>query len=246
MADNGRNARIVIEWMHRITRSEGEKVTFNNACRGLKRVHGAEMLTLGSEALMFAAMVISLFVPVSAEALRTGEITPVNMIWLIIMAAAYLLMIVSFITKLLGFGLAGRDEHDFIHTCWFLLLPLVITVGIAVAGQIEPELRLDKISEAVQDLAEIMATVYAVKGIRNLARKLGDSEVHAKGKRIFFVVVLSLIVSLALTLASILLNGEAMERVSTGLEAAGYVLDVAAFFMMLVYVHRAVKMLEKR
>ena len=221
-------------------------MTFKNAYRGLKRVHGAEMMTLASEILMFAAMIISLFVPVSADALRTGDLTPINRIWLIIMAAAFLLMIISFIMKLLGFRLASRDENNFIHAFWYLLMPLVITVGVAVVGQVEPSLRLDKIAEAVQDLMEIMVTVSVVKGVRNLARKLSDNEVLARGKKIFLVIALSLLVSLGLTLASILLNGEAVERVSTILEAAGYVLDVAAFFMMLVYVHHAVKMLEER
>lgn len=220
-------------------------MTFPYAYRGLKRVHSSELMSLASEIMMLGATVISMFAAVSTDAIKNGDLSAAGLVWLGLRSAGSMLMNASMITELIGLGIAREDEKNFGHAYRCLLLPLIITGIVTFMSPILPALQLEKYAETVQELIHIMVMFYIARGISRLARKLSDFETGLRAKRLLAVITISFLVSAALFVGSIVLNGETAERVSTALEAAALVLGAVAFLLMMLCVHHAVKMLEE-
>lgn len=219
-------------------------MTFPYAYHGLKRVHRAELMSLISEVLIFGATVISMFVSVSTDSVKNGDLSAINLIWFGFMTAGSLLMNVSMITELIGLGIAREDEKSFGHAYRYLLLPLIITGIVTFMSPILPELRLEKYAETAQELMHILVMFYIARGVNRLARRLSDEETGLRAKKLLAVTAIAFMVSVALFVASIVLSGETVEHVGSALEAAGLVLGAVAFLMMFMCVHHAVEMLK--
>ncbi|GEM_PF-5630382 len=221
-------------------------MTFPYAYRGLQRVHKAEIMSLASEIMLLIATVISMFISVSTDAIRNGDLSAIGVFWLGLTSLGSMLMNVSMITELIGLGIAREDEKNFGHAYLCLLLPLIITGVVTFMSPLLPQLQLDKYAETAQELIHIMVMFYIARGINCLAGKMSDEQTGLRAKRLLAIVTISFLVSAALFVASIVLSGETAEHVSTALTAAAFVLGSVAFLLMMLCVHHAVHMLEER
>ncbi len=127
-----------------------------------------------------------------------------------------------------------------------MLLPLIITGVVTFMSPLLPQLQLEKYAETAQELMHIAVMFYIARGINHIAKTMSDEKTGLRAKRLLAVVTISFLVSAALFVGSIVLRGETAEHVSTALTAAAFVLGAVAFLLMMLCVHHAVKMLEKR
>ena len=151
---------------------------FTNAYEGVKKIYKAEILALIATILLLVGSVISLTGIQAGENTSSGEGLLISGGLLVIVAA--ILMIIAAIMNIVGVNRASKDEAAFKNALIALLFG--IAANIVVSAFNDPT--VNSIGKAAVNVTEILASYYICTGIINLADRLGNSDVSARGQKV--------------------------------------------------------------
>ena len=204
---------------------------FPNALSGVKKIFLAEIISLAATAL---GLVVS--------AIFAAENSTVNEAIAILSIAVMVVSLIAFIIKLIGLNEARKDEVGFSKAFFIVFAGIIVSVigSFFAEGSLGGDL-----FKTLGNICEFLITFFIIGGIMNLAEKLNDAEMIAKGKKILAMVITAWAIAIVAGLVGTLLGGS-----DTALAIAGVliiisaVVEVVAYVIYLIYLAKAKKMLE--
>jgi hypothetical protein len=213
---------------------------FTNACEGVRKIHKAEILALIATILLLVGSIISLTGIQAGKNTSSGEGLLISGGLLVIVAA--ILMIVAEIMNIIGVSRASRDEPAFKNALVALLFG--IAANILVSAFNDPT--VNSISKAAVNITEILASYYICTGIINLADRLGNSDVSARGQKVRSILMVIWVASAVLNILGTLFgtNGT-MQNVLGIIAIVCSIISIIAYFLYIGLLGRAKIMLSK-
>ncbi len=218
---------------------------FPNALNGVKKIRTSEILSLIVSLLggVGGALVLT-----SIGSAKTAEQAIANgggalIGGGIVAAIAGILGIISFILQLVGLNAAGKDEKNFRQG--FILALVGIVVSVLQTAFASNNL-LSSAFELISSVITPIITYLVINGIINLARKLGNDAMVARGMKLFKFIIVGYAISIIIKLIeTIFTNNATMQTVVGVLAIVAAVISIIVLVTYLKYLGRAVKMLER-
>ena len=205
---------------------------FPNAFKGVSKIYIAQLLVLVADA---AAIVVS--------ALYAAQNNAVDAVIAGLGIAVAVITIIAFILNLLGLIDAKKDEGRF-GTALFIVIAGIVLSCISTAFANNETVA--NVFQQLTNICEVLVTFYVISGIVNLAKKLKDEEMAAKGKRIIAMVVTSWGLAIVAGLVGAFIKGgDAATAVSAVLLIISAILGFLAVILYIIYLGKAKKMLAK-
>ncbi len=210
---------------------------FPNAYAGVKKVFIAQILSLIAAIIVIPGSALATMGSVSVfGGGGTGMIVGGLILSLI---GALILPLISVIMTIVGLAQASKDEEKFFRTAFIVsIIQLVISIIIGVysartAGVVGAPAGLKLIS----GILNLLLTIFIISGITEQARRLGNDSMFAKGKRVLILCVILQVISLILNLVS-------SNSVMLVLGGIALILSIVFYICYLVYLGKAVTMLQ--
>lgn len=159
----------------------------------------------------------------------------------ILFSAAAVIALISAIMSLVGIINASKDEGAFKAA---LIAILVYAIAAIVAAIFSQNSTVQTICQIVQKLMDIVVTVFVIKGVSNLAVKVGNSNVAQQGNRLMAIIVIIYLLSLVASILVVVFGGM-FASVTAGIIAiAALVLSVIGYIVYLSLLSKGKKMLS--
>ena len=208
---------------------------FPNAFNGVKKIYTAEILGLIGAA---CAIITAIMAIVGAAGESLGAIAVAGVFGV----ASAVLMIISFILNIVGVGRAAKDEPAFKTALYALIIGIIASI---VLGAFQSSSFISSLGSTVSKVMEFVASYFICTGIINLADKLNDASVSAKGQRVRSLLVIVWIISAVVGLISGIVNSGAVSVIGGILGIVAAILAIVAYIMYLGLLSKAKKMLEQ-
>lgn len=214
---------------------------FPNAYEGVKKIYLGEILALIASILLLAGSILSI------TGLQAGENTVSGGGLLVggglIVIAAAVLMIIATIMNIIGVSRASKDESAFKNALIALIFGIAANILVSVFSN-DPT--VSSIGKALTNVTEILASYYICTGIINLADRLCNSDVSARGKKVRSILMGIWVIAAVLNVLTILFGTNATMQTVIGIIAiAGGIVSIVAYFLYIGLLGRAKNMLAK-
>ena len=126
----------------------------------------------------------------------------------------------------------------------YAIAGIAVSVVMAVLSLLN--IKSEIISDAghvIESFIDTVVALYVISGIRNIANKIGQTDMDTRGKKVFAVYAASIILASIVELAAAFMQGGPRIAVVAVLGAIVIVLTIAGYFMYLSYLSKAKKML---
>ena len=204
---------------------------FPNALKGVKKIFTAEIL-----ALIAGAVGVITAILIAAETEALVPLIAVLGIGVLVVS------LISFILNILGLNDARKDEVGFSKAFFIAILGVIISL---VAGFLSENTFLANLLDTLGTICEVLVTIFVIGGIMNLAAKLNDEAMVAKGRKILAMVVTVWVISILAALVATFLGGSDTAVAIAGiLFVVSSVVEIIAYILYLIYLAKAKKMLE--
>ena len=217
---------------------------FTNAYEGVKKIYKAEILALIGAVLSLIAAVLATFGKKAeevAEGAAPGDGLYVAAGFIVIIAAV--IMIIAAILNIIGVNRASKDEGAFKNALYALLAGIAANILVSV---FKDNQAVNGIGTGISRAAEILASYYICTGIINLANRIGDSAMSARGKKVLNLLMTMWVVSAVLSILSSLLGtNETMQIIIGILAILSAIASIVAYFLYIGLLGRAKDMLAK-
>lgn len=213
---------------------------FPNAAKGVKRIFTAEILSLIAALASIVAIGMGV-ITVAAQKTDAGSVEVAAGVGTVILfSAAAVIALISAIMALVGIINASKDEGAFKAA---LIAILVYAIAAIVAAIFSQNSTVQTICQIVQKLMDIVVTVFVIKGVSNLAVKVGNSNVAQQGNRLMAIIVIIYLLSLVASILVVVFGGM-FASVTAGIIAiAALVLSVIGYIVYLSLLSKGMKML---
>ena len=214
---------------------------FTNAYEGVKKIRKAEILALIATILLLIGSIISAFGLQAGENTSSGEGLLVGGGLLVIIAAV--LMIIAEIMNIIGVSRALKDESAFKSALIALLCGIAANI---VMSAFSNNATVSSIGKTLVNVTEILASYYICTGIVNLADRLRNSEVSARGKKVRSILMGIWVASAVLNaLTTLFGTNETMQTVIGVIAIVCGIISIVAYFLYIGLLGRAKDMLAK-
>ena len=214
---------------------------FPNAYEGVKKIYKAEIIALIASVLLLIGSIIG------ATGIQAGENTASGeglLVWggLLVIAAA-VLMIIAAIMNIIGVNRASKDESAFKNALIALLFGIAANILVSAFSN-NPT--ISSIGKTLVNVTEILASYYICTGVINLADRLSDSDVSARGKKVRSILMGIWVASAVLNVLTTLFGtNETMQTVIGIIAIVGSIISIVAYFLYIGLLGRAKNMLAK-
>ena len=203
---------------------------YKRAFLGIKKIHLAEQITLGLKILSALLLLLALIEPFSWI-----HSHPVYELLGLVFSLCALLW------KLVGITQALLDEEDF----KFAHAAMLLAFGFAAATPfLEEDSLLGFILEITGNIPAIFVSLFIIRAIRTLARKLEAPEVLERGRKLYWLVLIVALSELALDLVISFLHHALGDLWITVLSLGVLALSCGELVLLLGYTGMAEKMLH--
>ncbi len=212
---------------------------FKNAYEGIKKIHLAQLLALCASVLMIVGSIITL---INAQK-STEEAATAFTIYGAIIMLSLIAMLASFILNLIGLNKAKTDDKNFNTALILTILGIVVSI---VGGFFTKNELVKNLINVGTNVISLLACVFVVKGIINLATELGNLEVIAKGAYILKLVISIQGLAIIANIIALIFGGNqtgATIAAIMGLIAG--ILSIVFYFFYLSILGKAKNMLAK-
>lgn len=207
-------------------------MTFPNGYQGVKKIFTAEILDLIATICLIVGAIMALVLVASAGAESVSGAAVGGLGTTIFMGAAFVLIIIAYIFKMIGMKRAGRDEERFNTAFIFAIFALILTVVGSVIQSITGTTTIwDDLIKTIATLFELFVTLYIVNGIQALAQKLNHDELVAKGQTYYILFIILYILRLIASVLPVFFGVSA-----TAVMISGIMVLVAAVLSLVVYI----------
>ena len=215
---------------------------FENAYSGVKKIHAAIILSMISTLVVGIASFFGfLAIGAAGDALvNTGEDAVKGAVIGAGLAGIFLIIgaviaLIAYILKIVGVGKAMKDEAAFKTAFIIIFVGLAATV---LATAFSGNAKVSQIASEVQSLCDFAVLYYIITGIGNLADKLNNAAVKAKGQTVLKLIGCFYAIAIIAGIVAIF-----AETVASIIAAVSSVLIVIALIVYIVYLAQAKKML---
>ena len=210
---------------------------FPKAHSGLKKIFVSELLQIFGGVLAVTAATL---VAISLEPLQIAGGS--------VALAASIIAIVAFVLQMVGLFQANKDAGQFMIAFWIVVIAIVADVLVPVLNKWVPG--SGPVASAIGVIAgasAILALLFTIFGIMNLADSLGDKSMKEAGRKLAFFVVILYAISILFKLFPSFFNdpNNILSIIFSILAIAAAIAELIAYILTLVYYARAIKMTNK-
>ena len=177
---------------------------------------------------------------------NTGTANDSNSFLAVMMIVAFVVFtavtVVAAIMHLIGLVRAGRDERAF-RTALFAI---IVNMVFIVLGTIFSGMKNDTMSSLMNLFSTIMdmvAFLYVIQGIRNLAIELGNDKIDRMGGNIFKIILIVLVLEFTANIIVLIIGGQTFGIVAGVVALIAAILSFVQYILYLIFLARGVKML---
>lgn len=216
---------------------------FPNAANGVKKLFTAEILSLISTFAMIIAVCLAVVAAAGSNAQNiTSGTVAAGMGTIILMAAAAVLAIIAGILALIGLIQASKDEVAFKTA---LIATIISLVAAVIMGIFSRYSVVQSICQCIQNIMSVVVTVFVIQGIINLAGRLKEREIAAKGKTLMTILIVIFALAFVASLISAIFGGALASTIAGIIALVALVLDLIGYIIYLTLLAKAKKMLAK-
>lgn len=215
---------------------------FQNAATGVKRIFTAEILKLIAAIVTVIGIVMTIVTVAAANANSQGGTIAAGVGTVLLIAAASILALIGGIMALVGIINASKDEGAFKTA---LILIIISLIAAVVGGIFYQNTTVQSICQIVQNLMSIFVTVFVIRGITNLAVKIGNDEVAKQGKSLLTIIVVFYALSLIANILVLVFGGMFASVLGGVLAVVALVLNIIAYIVYLSLLSKGKNMLAE-
>lgn len=219
-------------------------MTFPNAHKGVKKIFTAQIITLIGAAVLLLFTIISILAVAALRGNASASLSLGTITSLLIPIGGTILVLVYFILVLVGIIQAKADEPTFMKALICLILYLVASLLATILTKYPI---VKNTLSAVGTVFDIATTFFIILGIRMLARKLDRPDIDHKGIVAFRFCIISgllLIASDIVAMIAAKVPGTVLSSITSIVNPAALIMNLVASIIFLVFLNRAVRMLE--
>lgn len=224
---------------------------FPNAFSGIRKIFISQILAVCSTVMLAISSVLSFILIVILKATKSGVNLSMDSgtlfdVFLVITGiftfAFAVLFIVSFVFNIIGISNAIRDENSFKIAAVAIILNLafVLTGVIAARTQVGT---LSDIMNILSTIADTLAYVFVIQGIRNISLKLGNVSMDNLGNTILKILLGAVVLEFIANIVVLIYNSNASSFASAVITLIAIILTFVQYILYMVYLAKAKNML---
>jgi len=219
---------------------------YPNAYQGIKKIFTAEILALISSACMIIFAIFGIVAIAGISASSDDVAVAGGLGALLFGAAGGVLALIGLILLLVGTKRASADEAMFDHAFIFIVCSLILTVASTIISSIWATGMWDNLSTTIANIFSMLATIYIVNGVQNLAKKLNRQDMVAKGNTYMILLIVLYAVQIIARVIPVFFGANAASSTAAGtLSLAAEVFSLVVYILYLVFLGKAKKMLQE-
>lgn len=208
---------------------------YPNASDGVNKIYMSEILALTASVIVVICSVIGML------CFDDPDLENLVIIMGVIIICALGLFVAGYILQIVGIVRASKDEPAFKVSVIAIVAALITTILEAV---FYGNHFASFIVEIAGDVSKFFLVHYIIHGIMHIAEHLERQDMIKKGNFIFRIIYIAIGFEIIVRIFELIFGKEVGEQLSMPFGVAANVFQAAEYFMFLIYVGRANKMLK--
>jgi len=219
---------------------------FPNAYQGVKKIFTAEILSLIGAACMIIFAVFGV-VALAGMAAASGDTVLTGGVGLAVFGlAGGILSLIGMLFLMIGTKRAAQDEPIFNQAYTYILCSLILTLASLIISSIWPYGTWDNMSTTVANILAMIATIFIISGVQNLAKQLNRPDMVAAGNTYMILLIVVYAVQIIVRIIPVFFGANAAaSRVVGILSLAAEIASLIVYILYLVFLGKAKKMLAE-
>lgn len=218
---------------------------FPNACKGLKKIFFAELISLIALVPYAVSLVLVQFLPEEIDK-NNAEILPAEVVVTILSILSLVMMTVAYVLNVIGYVTASKDNESFKKAMLLTIAGMVLTVVSGIMENTNGNPILTNTFDSMENILDLLITLMTISGIVTLSVTYGDLRMVESGKALFkFLFAIYLPTLIAYVFVYLLRNTRSAAILAVTVTFISFALNTVYSLLYLRYLYRAVNMLEE-
>ncbi|MBQ1238436.1 MAG: hypothetical protein IIV05_02495 [Ruminococcus sp.] len=218
---------------------------FPNACKGLKKIFFAELISLIALVPYAVSLVLVQFLPEEINK-NNAEILPAEVVVTILSILSLVMMTVAYVLNVIGYVTASKDNESFKKAMLLTIAGMVLTVVSGIMENANGNPILTNTFDSMENILDLLITLMTISGIVTLSVTYGDLRMVESGKALFkFLFAIYLPTLIAYVFVYLLRNTRSAAILAVTVTFISFALNTVYSLLYLRYLYRAVNMLEE-
>ncbi len=218
---------------------------FPNACKGLKKIFFAELISLIALVPYAVSLVLVQFLPEEINK-NNAEILPAEVVVTILSILSLVMMTVAYVLNVIGYVTASKDNESFKKAMLLTIAGMVLTVVSGIMENANGNPILTNTFDSMENILDLLITLMTISGIVTLSVTYGDLRMVESGKALFkFLFAIYLPTLIAYVFVYLLRNTRSAAFLAVTVTLISIALNTVYSLLYLRYLYRAVNMLEE-
>ncbi len=218
---------------------------FPNACKGLKKIFFAELISLIALVPYAVSLVLVQFLPEEIDK-NNAEILPAEVVVTILSILSLVMMTVAYVLNVIGYVTASKDNESFKKAMLLTIAGMVLTVVSGIMENANGNPILTNTFDSMENILDLLITLMTISGIVTLSVTYGDLRMVESGKALFkFLFAIYLPTLIAYVFVYLLRNTRSAAILAVTVTFISFALNTVYSLLYLRYLYRAVNMLEE-
>ncbi len=218
---------------------------FPNACKGLKKIFFAELISLIALVPYAVSLVLVQFLPEEIDK-NNAEMLPAEVVVTILSILSLVMMTVAYVLNVIGYVTASKDNESFKKAMLLTIAGMVLTVVSGIMENANGNPILTNTFDSMENILDLLITLMTISGIVTLSVTYGDLRMVESGKALFkFLFAIYLPTLIAYVFVYLLRNTRSAAILAVTVTFISFALNTVYSLLYLRYLYRAVNMLEE-
>ncbi|MBQ5687639.1 MAG: hypothetical protein IIV23_08040 [Ruminococcus sp.] len=218
---------------------------FPNACKGLKKIFFAELISLIALVPYAVSLVLIQFLPEEIDK-NNAEILPAEVVVTILSILSLVMMTIAYVLNVIGYVTASKDNESFKKAMLLTIAGMVLTVVSGIMENANGNPILTNTFDSMENILDLLITLMTISGIVTLSVTYGDLRMVESGKALFkFLFAIYLPTLIAYVFVYLLRNTRSAAILAVTVTFISFALNTVYSLLYLRYLYRAVNMLEE-
>lgn len=218
---------------------------FPNACKGLKKIFFAELISLIALVPYAVSLVLVQFLPEEINK-NNAEMLPAEVVVTILSILSLVMMTVAYVLNVIGYVTASKDNESFKKAMLLTIAGMVLTVVSGIMENANGNPILTNTFDSMENILDLLITLMTISGIVTLSVTYGDLRMVESGKALFkFLFAIYLPTLIAYVFVYLLRNTRSAAFLAVTVTFISFALNTVYSLLYLRYLYRAVNMLEE-
>ena len=157
---------------------------FPNACKGLKKIFFAELISLIALVPYAVSLVLVQFLPEEINK-NNAEMLPAEVVVTILSILSLVMMTVAYVLNVIGYVTASKDNESFKKAMLLTIAGMVLTVVSGIMENANGNPILTNTFDSMENILDLLITLMTISGIVTLSVTYGDLRMVESGKALF-------------------------------------------------------------